>query len=483
MVNYRIIASVVGVLLMVVGVLMLLALPFSLYYRAGDWLPILLSAGISVGTGALLRIPNRGRQRDQLYKRDGFLIVGFGWLGMALVGTLPYILSGSIPNLTDAFFESMSGLTTTGATVYNDIEIQSKGILLWRSLSQWIGGMGIIVLTVAIFPILGIGGFELFSAEAPGPTSDKIHPRTQETAKRLWLIYVALTGVIMITYWGMGMSFYDAVNHAFTTAATGGFSTKNASMAHFGAPIQYAATLFMLMAGINYVLLYFGTKGRFRKFIENAEFKYYVGIIGVVAVVATLVLTLRDGIAVEESFRMSILQVVSIVTTTGFVSADYTQWGFGLTSVIFLLLFCGAMAGSTSGGIKVIRHVAFFKSCMAEFNKLLHPRAISPIKIDKRIVPNDVMSRILVFLLLYLLLVAIGTVVLSGLGHDFPTALGATATSIGNVGPAIGDVGPVNNFASIHPAGKWVLSILMLFGRLEVFTFFVIFTPQFYQHN
>ncbi len=485
MINFRPVIRVIGVLLFIIGCLMLTGLPFSFYYQSGDAQALFLSGLTAIGIGLplwLLVSPDWDRG---IKKREGYLIVSFGWLAMVTIGTLPYLYSGVIPQFSDAFFETVSGMTTTGASVLTDIEATPEGILYWRSLTQWIGGMGIIVLTVAIFPLLGIGGIELFIAEAPGPTSDKLHPRIQETAKRLWLIYVFLTVLLMVILKFVGgMTFYDAINHAYTTMATGGFSTKNASMAHYDTPlVQYPIVIFMFLAGTNYTVIYYGLKGRLSKVWSSDEFRAYLIITLALTVLITLRVHYLTDLGLEKSFRDSIFQIVSLITTTGFVSADYTSWSSGLTMVFFIIMFLGASAGSTSGGIKLIRHLVFFKNTFLEFKRIIHPRAIVPLKLNGQIVAPRIMTHIIIFLLLYMIWFLIGSVVLSVLGLDFLTSIGATATSLGNVGPGIGKVGPVDNFAWLPWYIKLFLSFLMLLGRLELFSILVLFSPYFWKSN
>lgn len=480
MINIRPIVRVIGVLLLILGGLMLLCIPFSLYYEAGDQQALLIAGliGILLGIPILYFVKNEGG----IKKREGYLIVALGWLTMVTYGSLPYLISGVIPSWTDALFETVSGMTTTGASILRDIESTPKGILFWRSLTQWIGGMGIIVLTVAIFPLLGIGGVELFVAEAPGPTSDKLHPRIRETAKRLWYIYLSLTGVLMVVLYTLGMGFYDAINHALTTMATGGFSTKNASMAYFDAPqIQYTIVFFMFLAGTNYTVIYFAFKGKLSKVWKSDEFRAYLFIVCALTVLVSLGVYSVSGTSLEQSFRDSLFQIVSLITTTGFVSADYTSWSNGLTMTFFILLFLGASAGSTSGGIKIIRHLVFFRNSLLEFKRILHPRAIIPLKVNGKRVPGRIITHIIIFLLLYLFLFVLGSIILTIMGLDFMTAIGAAATSLGNVGPGIGEVGPVNNFADLSDPIKLFLVFYMLLGRLELYTILVLFTPYFWR--
>lgn len=487
-INFKQIARVLSVLQLIMGGFMLTAIPFSLYYHTDDLKPILKAAGVCFLFGALFWRSSDPTDRT-VNKREGYLIVALGWLTMVTFGMLPYLFSGEIPSVADAFFETMSGMTTTGASILKDIESVPQGILFWRSMTQWIGGMGIIVLTVAIFPLLGIGGIELFSAEAPGPTSDKIHPRIQETAKRLWLIYVGLTAILIVLLKIGGMTVFDSINHSLTTMATGGFSTHNASLAAFDVPaIQYPIILFMFLAGTNYSVTYLALKGKWNKVWFNDEFKFYLLFTLILSVVVTLIVfalgkTGDQAITLEKAFRDSIFQIVSIITTTGFVSADYTAWTPGLTMLFFILLFVGASAGSTSGGIKVIRHLVFMKNSLLEFKRLIHPRAIVPLKLNGNVVAPRIMTHIIIFLLLYMILFIIGSVIMSFMGYNFETSIGAVATSLGNVGPGIGDVGPVDNFSDMSDPAKWLLSVLMLLGRLELFTILVLMTPYFWKSN
>lgn len=480
MVNYRIIANLLGILLMITGLLMLTGIPFSFYYESGDAIALLSSGLITSAAGFLLwKVKRNGN--NQIRKREGYLIVTLGWITMSLFGALPYLFSGAIPNITDAYFETISGFTTTGSTVLNDIEAMPKGILFWRSMTQWIGGMGIIVMAIAILPILGIGGMELFVAEAPGPTSDKIHPRIKETAKRLWAIYVLLTVACLLLLWAGGMSFFDAINHAFTTVATSGFSTKQASIGHFeSAYLQYVIIMFMLFSGTNYTLMYFGFRGKIKRLWYNEEFRTYAGIIILLTLVVTCFLWISKGSS-EQLFREALFQVTTIITTTGFTTADYTAWAPFITLLFFTMMFLGGSAGSTGGGIKIIRHLTMAKNCMLEFKRLLHPRAVIPLKINGRIVAPHIISNVLVFVLVYLAIFAASSVVMSGLGLDFDSAIGSVAATLGNIGPGIGSVGPAGNFHHIPDVGKWFLSLLMLLGRLELYTVLILFTPYFWR--
>ncbi|HLF65599.1 MAG TPA: TrkH family potassium uptake protein [Saprospiraceae bacterium] len=479
MFKLRPVTNVLGILLITQGILMLVCCFISLYYEGYDARGILFAALITITSGALLSMYRRGD--TQISKREGYLIVTLGWMSMVLYGMLPYLMTGTLDNFCNALFESCSGFTSTGATVFKNIEVLPHGILFWRSLTQWIGGMGIIVLTVAIFPLLGVGGIELFVAEATGPTSDKIHPRITVTARRLWLVYVGLTGALITLLWLFGMSLFDAFNHAFTTMATGGFSTKNSSLAYYSPQIQWLVILFMFLAGTNYTIIYFGVTGRLRKVWHSDEFRLYVVLIVLLAFVVASILFLRDGIVFGKALRDSTFQVVSVMTTTGFVTADYTVWGSGITMFFFVLLFCGACAGSTSGAIKIVRHLVFIKNSLLEFKRILHPRAVIRIKINKQLVAPRILTHILVFLLVYLAIFVFGTIIICFTGMDFASASGAVASCMGNVGPAIGTVGPSFTFADVPMPAKAILSVLMVLGRLELFTVLVLFTPYFWK--
>jgi len=481
--NLKLIGAILGLLIAISGIGMLFALPFSFYYKE-DWVPIASAAVITIFTGLpMWLILNKNAPRE-LKKRDGYIVVTFGWIIMSVFGTLPYVLSGSIPEFTNAFFETMSGFTTTGASILNDIEAVPKGILFWRSLTQWIGGMGIIVLAVAILPILGIGGMQLFIAESPGISAEKLKPRIKDTAKRLWLLYVGLTALETILLMSGNMSFFDAINHSLTTMATGGFSTKNDSVAHFSSPyIHYVITFFMFLAGTSFTLTYFMLKRKFKKVLNNEEFLIYLIFTIVITVILTGFVHAATAHPFERDFRDTLFQVMSIVTTTGFVTEDYTAWTPLITMAFFALLFIGGSAGSTAGGIKIVRHIVLFKNSFLEMKRQLHPNAIIPVRLNNRAIQGEVTYHVLAFMMIYFLIFSLGSVVMAWVGLDFPTALSAVATSLGNVGPGIGGVGPLHNFSAIPDVGKWVLTFLMLLGRLELFTVLILFTPFFWKRE
>lgn len=479
--NLKIIFRVLGFLLVVEGVAMLLALAVAIIYGENDISAFLISTGINLGIGGAIVLGTAKAKKD-IGKHEGFIIVSMVWIVFSFFGSLPYILSGSIPSFTNAFFETMSGFTTTGSSILNDIEALPHGILFWRSMTQWLGGMGIIVLSLAILPVFGIGGMQLFMAEVPGPTPDKISPRIKQTAKTLWKIYMAFTFAETILLWIGGMTFFDAINHSFTTMATGGFSTKQASVAYWSSPfIQYVIIIFMFLAGTNFTLSYFAIKGKFSTVFRDEEFKYYsFFILGFTALIF-IGLLITSQIGVEQAFRDSLFQVVTIITTTGYATADYLTWLPVLTMLIFVLFFFGGSAGSTGGGIKIMRIVILLKNGYYELKRLVHPNAIIPVRFNKHSVDSKIVTNVLAFFILYFVIFAVSTVIFTLIEPDMESSMGAVATCLGNIGPGLGSVGPADNFFHIKPVGKWFLSFLMLLGRLELFTVLVLFSPSFWK--
>ena len=478
-----------GVLLFFNGVFMLIASLISLVYKDGITFEITISSFIVLFIGALLMLFFRDYEK-QIQKREGYLIVSLGWLLMAISGTIPYIFTETIPNFTSSFFETMSGYTTTGATILDDIESLPEGILFWRSTTHWIGGMGIIVLAIAILPFLGIGGIQLFTAEAPGPASDKLHPRITDTAKRLWLIYFLYTIIETLLLYFAGMTFFDAINQAMSTLSTGGFSTKNNSIAYWNDRpiIQYIIILFMFLAGTNFVLSYFIFTKKIKKILQDDEFKLYTSFLVFFSLFVFFVLCYKENIFIESTFsnlemtlRKSVFQIVSIITTTGFVTSDYTQWTPLITLVFFGLMFLGGSSGSTSGGIKVVRHMLMIKSGFLEFKRALHPNAIIQARYNDKIVSSSISYNILGFFILYMLSFIIGSFGFSAFGIDFQSSIGLAASTLGNVGPALGSFGPNNTYSSLPEWGQIWASFLMLLGRLELFTVLILLTPFFWK--
>lgn len=484
-----------GLLVLCNGGFMLLAALVSGMYDDGATLSISLAAIVTMFVGISAMFFTRGHKKE-VKRKEGYIIVTFGWLALTFSGMLPYLFSGALPDVTNAFFETVSGYTTTGASIIDDIEVMPEGILIWRSLTHWIGGMGIIVLAIAILPLLGIGGMQLFAAESPGPTGDKLHPRITDTAKRLWLIYLGYTVAETLLLKLAGMTFFDAINHSMATLSTGGFSTKNLSLAYWNDRplIQYIIILFMFLAGSNFVLSYFALKGKVQRIIKDEEFKVYTLFVVFFSIIAALVIYFKADVpvseyhpqvfgAAESAFRHSLFQVVSVITTTGFVSADFTGWTPFLTVFFFGLMFLGGSAGSTAGGIKVMRHIIIVKNGVLEFRRSLHPNAILPVRYNGRTVKENIVYNIIGFFVLYMLLFIIGALVLGALGIDFVTAIGASASSLGNVGPAFGSLYPLSNFNALPDLGKWWLGFLMLAGRLELFTVLILLTPYFWKRT
>ena len=482
-----------GLLLLFNGGFMILAALVSGIYQDGVTLDITLAAIVTMLTGVLAMFFTRGHEKE-VNKKEGYIIVTFGWIIMSVSGVLPYLFSGAIPDISNAFFETMSGYTTTGASIIDDIEVLPQGILFWRSLTHWIGGMGIIVLAIAILPLLGIGGMQLFAAEAPGPNADKLHPRITDTAKRLWIIYFGYTVAETILLKLAGMSFFDAINHSLSTLSTGGFSTKNASLAYWNNQplIQYIVIFFMILAGSNFVLSYFAFKGKVQKILKDEEFKYYGLLIVLFTIITSLVIYFRANIPtseyhpmvlgdLESSIRHGLFQVVAVLTTTGFVTADFTAWAPFLTVFFFGLMFSGGSAGSTAGGIKIMRHIVIIKNGLLEFKRTLHPNAVIPVRFNNKTVTEHIVYNVIGFFVLYMLLFIIGALVLGFLGLDFQSAVGGSASSLGNVGPAFGSLSPLNNFSSLPTLGKWWCGFLMLAGRLELFTVLILMTPYFWK--
>lgn len=480
MINYKVIVRILGLLLLLEGAFLLLSSMVALLYGENDFAALIGTSGITVAIGSVALLSTR-KALDNFGKREGYLIVTLAWTLFSAVGALPYVLSGHIPNYTDAFFEAISGFTTTGASVLTNIEGLPHGLLFWRSMTQWLGGMGMIVMSLAVLPMLGIGGMQLFVAEVPGPTPDKLHPRVRETAKRLWGIYLLFTVIQTVLLWFSEMNFFDALCHSLTTMATGGYSTQNTSMVNYSPYVQYIVILFMFIAGTNFTLSYFALKMKPGAIWRNEEFRYYTFFTLGATMVITLGLIFVQNEHTEKAFRDALFQVVSIVTTTGYVSADYELWPSFLLVIIFILMFFGGSAGSTGGGIKIVRITLLVKNSWLEFRRLMHPQAIIPVRLSGKAVQPQIVTNILAFIVTYVWIFLTGSLIISSFGYDLDSSMGAVAATLGNIGPGIGDVGPMDNFAHIPPLAKWILSFLMLIGRLELFTVLVLFSRAFWK--
>lgn len=479
-INFGTVLRVISFLLIFESVFMLSGVIVAWLYNEPLYYT-LLSSVITAGVGAILWIFFGKNKKATIGKREGYLVVSLSWVIISLFGSLPYLISGAIPSFTDAFFETISGFTTTGASILSDIESLPKSILFWRAMTHWIGGMGIIVLTVAILPFLGVGGMQLLVAEMPGITPDRLHPRITATAKRLWGIYVLLTIAEILLLWVGEMDLFDSVCHSFATMATGGFSTKNTSVAGFSPYSQYIIIVFMILAGVNFTIHYLALHRKFDKVWGNQEFKAYLSIIVIFSLIVTVGLILNVGHDIEKAFRDALFTVVSILTTTGFVTANYIIWPGYLWMLVFALMFLGGSAGSTGGGIKIVRHLLLIKNSFMELKRALHPNAVIPVKFNGKAVPQSIIFNVMAFFLIYISIFAGGTIILSLMGYDFQTSIGGTIASLGNIGPGIGGVGPVENFGFFSPLAKWFLSFLMLLGRLELFTILIVLSPAFWK--
>jgi trk system potassium uptake protein TrkH len=480
--RWRFILNIIGILTFFFGLTMVFPLIVGLYYRDSSVIPLLESMGITALAGLLVYLIFRKDRAEVISQREGMAIVAVGWTVVGFCGAIPFYLGDEFFSFTDAFFESVSGFTTTGASILTNIEAVSKGLLFWRSFIQWLGGMGIIVLSVAILPFLGVGGMQLYKAEVPSPVPDKLKPRIRDTAKILWQVYALISlGQVILLMLG-GMSLFDALCHTFTTMPTGGFSTRNASIAHYDSVyLDCVIILFMLLAGINFSLHYQMLRGKTLAFWQDSECRFFLGTVLVLVFLVGWDVFKSVYATLGEALRYGAFQVVSIVTTTGFATADYEQWPAMSRLILLLSMFIGASAGSTGGGMKCLRIMLCFKYCYKELFSLVHPRAVSHIKISGKTVPDDVMRSVLGFMALYVGLFAISSVVLAGTGVDFITSFGAVAASIGNIGPGFGMVGPAENYAAIPAFGKWLLAWCMLLGRLEIFTVIILVVPEFWR--
>jgi trk system potassium uptake protein TrkH len=479
----RNILYILGSFLFCLGLTMLLPLAWSFYYWEGDYKALSISMGITSIIGALLYLIFKPANGDiTLSHKEGFLIVAAGWFLAGVFGSLPYSIYGVLPTFTDAFFESMSGFTTTGATVITNIENIPHGILLWRSLTQWLGGMGIIILSIAILPLLGVGGMQLYKAELPSPVKDKLTPRVAETARTLWIVYIIISIVEFIMLLFGGMDVFNSLCHTFSTMATGGFSTSDASIGHFHSVyIDSVITLFMLIAGINFTLHYSLLMGNFKTVFKNSELRFYLGIVLISVIIVTINLRLNIFEDIGKCIRYALFQVISILTTTGFSTDNFNEWPALSKMILLLLMFIGGCAGSTGGSIKCLRILLILKHSYMELYRLVHPHAVTAVKLGKKIVYPETMASIWGFFILYLSLTIIASILMTFLGLDMITAFSSVAATIGNVGPGFGAVNAASTYSEIPSLGKWILSFCMLAGRLEIYTVIILIIPEFWK--
>ncbi|MCI6617695.1 MAG: TrkH family potassium uptake protein [Prevotella sp.] len=485
MINLKLVYKILGQLLFIEAILMLLCIVFSFYYHEDDAPAFIASVIITTFFGYTLRFIGRNAE-NTLSRRDAYLVVSLAWIVFSLFGTLPFMISGYINSFTDAYFETMSGFTTTGATILDDVEKLPHGLLFWRSLTQWIGGLGIVFFTIALLPSMVGGSVKVFAAEATGPIKTKLHPRLSVSARWIWFVYVFITVACAVSYATFGMSWFDGINYAMSTTATGGFSTHNMSTEFFHSPaLEYICTFFCFLSGVNFTLLYFSvSKFRFKDLFRNSEFKFYVGVISGFTVFIMLELILRNQYSIEHAFRSGLFQVVSFITTTGLFNDDAGKWPHVTWVVLAACMFIGACSGSTSGGLKCVRGVMILKILRNQFRQILHPNAVLPLKVDGVNVPQQTRVTLLAFLSTYLLLCLVISFSMIAAGIDNTNAITITLSSLGNVGPSLGlEIGPTMSWSSLPDFAKWLCSLMMLIGRLEIFTVLVILTPQFWNKN
>lgn len=482
MINAKIIYRIIGALLYIEAGLQLLCALFPICYGEDDLLGFLYSVAITAVVGSILLFMGKGADKH-LNKKDGYIIVSISWVVFSIFGMLPFYLSHYIPSITNAFFETMSGFTTTGASILDDIESLPHGLLFWRCMTQWIGGLGIVFFTIAVLPIFGSGGIQLFAAEATGPTYNKLHPRIGVTAQWIWSLYLGLTIAETVLLCLGDMNVFDSVCHSMATTATGGYSTKQASIAAYQSPyIEYVITLFMFLSGINFTLLFFSLlKGKIRKLFQDTEFRWYVGTVLVFTLFTVAVLVSTSTSGLEESFRKAIFQVVSIQTTTGFASADYMTWTPVLWLLMSIIMYFGACTGSTSGSIKCIRFAILAQVAKNQFKRILHPNAVLPIRINHSVISTTMQSTLLAFIVVYIAAIFIGWLLVMLTGVGFMEAYGVVVSSIGNVGPGLGAYGPAYSWNALPDMAKWICSVLMLIGRLELFSVLLLFTSNFWK--
>jgi trk system potassium uptake protein len=483
MMRWRMIINIVGVLLVCVGLSMLLPLGFSLYYRDAGILPLVEAMLVTVTAGmGFYLIGQHASSTNPINHREGMAATTLCWLAAGIFGGLPYYLSGVLPAPVDCIFETISGFTTTGASVIKDVEIVPKGLLFWRSLTHWLGGMGIIVLGLAILPFLGVGGMQLYKAEVPGPTPDKLKPRIKDTALILWKVYLLFTLIQTALLMFGGMDLFDSLCHTFGTIATGGFSTKNASVGHYGSVyIDVVITVFMIVGGINFALHFQLFRGRPLAIWRDGEFRFFIGFFLLVTGICALSLGFHKSYSLGGSLRYSAFQVASILTTTGYATADFEKWPSLVQCLLVLCMLVGGSVGSTGGAVKCMRIMVLMKHSYRELIHLIHPRSVTRVKIGRQPVSPEVLSGIWSFFMLYLVVTAASTFLVAATEVDVLTSVLSVIACIGNVGPGLGEVGPMDNYATLPSFSKWILSLDMLLGRLEIYTVLVLFMPRFYR--
>ena len=470
-----------GYLLLIEGLFMLTVVPVTYFHHGINAFSMPFAALITVLTGFILCFSTRKVRGQRVNHREGVITISLSWVMLSVFGGLPFLLGKNVPNFTDAFFEALSGFTTTGATILTNIESVPKDILLWRSMTQWIGGLAIIVFAVVLIPFLSVGGMQLFMTEMNGINYDKLHPRIMHTAKRLWGLYVFFTVLEVVLLHAGDMDWFDAVCHSMTTISSGGFSTRTSSLAGYSNYSQIVVIFFMALSGCNFTLLLISLVRNPKALFSNEEFKHFVGMILVISTLLAITLIVWLKMDFGQALRSSFFSVVSMLTTTGFFVSDYTLWPTGLWAVLLILMFIGACSGSTSGGIKIIRHLIFTKNSVLELKRAIHPNAVLPVIINKKSITQSVVFKTMTFVFVYFLLFIGGATLLLTLGVDFNTSVGATLATLGNLGTGVGSVGPYGTYAFLPQVVKWILALFMLLGRVELFTLITVFSRNFWK--
>ena len=481
-INHPLVLRIEGQLLLIEGLFMLTVLPVTYLHHGLYAFSMPFSALITLLTGFILLIATRNHKDEKTTSRDGVYIVCISWLVVSLFGAMPYLLSKSVPNFTDGFFEALSGFTTTGATIMTQIESLPKDILLWRSITQWLGGLAIIVFTVAILPYLGMSGMQLFVAEINGINYDKLHPRIMHTVRRIWGLYLFFTLLeTLLLYFG-DMDFYDAICHSMSTISSGGFSTRTESIGAFSNYSQVVVSVFMVLSGCNFSLLLLSLSWKSFALFKNQEFRNFLLYILIISIGIGLVLVFVCQMSFGNAFRQSFFSVISSLTTTGFFVGNYTIWPSFLWIVLFLLMFIGGCSGSTSGGVKIFRHLIFVKNSVLELKRIIHPNAVLPVKVNEKSISTGGVNKNLSFIFIYFLVFVAGSIILLFTGADFNTAIGASVAALSNVGTGIGQVGPGGTYVAFTLGSKWVLMLLMLLGRVELFSLITLLSRSFWRN-